>query len=191
MIAVLDGPRHWPRPTVLMSGALVVVAAAFVALVAASALPHSSHEVTREGLLAYQRALAGPLQHGGEVVQLGLKVGIGDLGSEHRTAPAVIAEQARAWQRDLSDVRRQLAAVKPPASLRAEHAELVRALDGYVGAARAIEEAAGADGATRDQLLDRAAAMGREADAAFDRAGANVQHARARLGLDPDASLRN
>lgn len=177
--------RRLPWPLVVGSGVVLVIALGLLVVALVAGLT-AEDELTAAEVIAYEDKIGEPTAEGGKVVQLGLKVGLSDLGGERKTAPAVIADQARAWTRDLERVRAQLSAIDPPRRLRLVHADLLRSLTEYAGTAELIERAArAAEGTDRDALLDEAAARGRAADRTYDRAGTALQEARRSLGLGP------
>lgn len=164
------------------AGALVLLIAALVAG------PRSDGPSTPE-LAAFERA-AGPIvKQGGEVVELGLKVGIQDLSTDHELAPAVVADQANAWEKDLRQQRDRFAKIAAPGSLRRARAQFVAAFGEYARVAATIHLAALAREGEREKLLDLAIKRGEHADATFDAASKQVQGLRKTHGMSPDPNL--
>jgi hypothetical protein len=169
--------------TAAITAALFVLL--LVGLVAAALDDGGPEEATVLQLAAYEKAVVDTAKQGGQSVELGLKVAIGDLGSEHRTAPAVIAEQAVAWRADLVRARDVFDDTDPPPGLDSMRRDFVASLGAYVAAADLVREAALAPEAARDALLDRAVEAGRRGDRLYDRASRTLQDARRRAGLPP------
>jgi hypothetical protein len=130
---------------------------------------------------------------GGKTVELGIKVGIGDLvaaatapSGEHRVAPDVVAGQAASWVSDLNRLADRVQAIDAPPNLNDANAMFVAALRGYSNSASLVAEAATTtDAGQRDRRLQEARDAGRNADKRFDAASALVQAERHRLGLAP------
>lgn len=139
--------------------------------------------LSKARLVSYESAIAAPLKDGGRTVEQGMKPALADLNVDHVTPPAMIAREARQWVADLTDVRARVAAVTPPAQLRAVSRGFDEALTLYVEAARWFERAATADALQRSALLDKGYAAAKRADAAYDAASRLLQTARHRVGL--------
>lgn len=138
----------------------------------------------------YEAAVVPIVREGGKLVEVGVKVGLSDLSTEHVTAPAVVAEQAQVWRRELTALGRQLAEVTAPGDLEAAHAAFVDALRIYAEAAALVEEAArSAPGAPRDELLDRVVDAGDRADERYDEGSRLLQDLRRRSGLEPSSDF--
>src|SRR4051812_13592070 len=107
------------------------------------------------------------LTNGGQVVALGPRTAVAALTQQTMT-DAEMHGKATGWVRRLSELRAQIAAVQPPASLRKAHALRDTAMAGYVTASRDLLDATAATGARRTQLLSDAAAAGKAADHNYD-----------------------
>lgn len=140
-------------------------------------------------LEAYEEAVLPLLREGGKIVQLGLKVGIGDLGTDGQMSPSVVESQARSWRRDLGELEASLVALSPPSGLDQVHRDFTLALQRYRRVASIIVEAAGESGERRANLLDEAIRLGEAADGAYDEASTRVQELRRRFGLGPTPDL--
>lgn len=164
-----------------------VLSALFLVLVGSLAWTTvAGRDVPDAGEVArYEGAVRPFLAKGGEVVQLGIRVGLRDLSSEHMQAPAQVAEQAAIWTGDLEEVRRRLSEVDVPDALGTVHRRFLQAVEMYRRAAVLVGEAARADGEARDRLLDQVAETGNKADAVYDDAAERLQAARRKAGLRP------
>ena len=173
--------------------AAVALLAVGLAVSSRQSHPSASDERDRAQLSAYEHAVVPLVTEGGKTVELGIKVGIGDLenaesaaSGDHPIAPEVVAGQAASWTADLNGLADRVQAISPPPSMVDAHRMFVAALRGYAQSASIVAEAAAAsDPAARAQLLDAAREAGRSADQQFDAASALLQAERHRLGLAP------
>src|SRR5437763_15671021 len=179
MTSVLIGQRvrrqsRGVRVVLLMTSAAIAAAMALlvVGLVTStrSSQPVDGNAGARGAQLAYERAVVPLITDGGKIVELGVKVGIGDMedarpsdSSHHVLAPAVVAAQAASWSADLHALATQLRTIGAPPSLADAHAGFIAALGDYARAAERVRDAASVDAAVRTQLLDEARAAGRNA----------------------------
>ena len=168
--------------------AAAVTIAMVVVLVAGSS---HSHPITRAQIVAFERAVDPLVSRGGQVVQEGMKPALGDLTHDHVTPPSYIAHEADGWAASLTDVRRQIAAVRTPRQLTAARTSLLAALDLYVSAARTFRQAALATGAQRESLVKDGIAQAQHADTVFDQAARDIQTQRRSLHLSPSIYFPN
>src|SRR5438045_1727132 len=120
----------------LVAGVFVVAVAAAVAR-----LPNRSSDEAGT-VVRYERALTPLVKHGGDVVEVGVKAGLRDLGGEHRSSPELIARQADQCEQDLISVHRDLLNVAPPREVAAAHQGFLDALVLYTDSAELIARAA-------------------------------------------------
>ena len=177
-------------PVLVASGVAVAMVVAGVVALVASLVVDDQSGTSPQAIEAFERAVTPTAEQAGKTVVLGLKVAIGDLGAEHRTAPAVIVEQTGAWRKDLVAARAAFAAADAPDSLQDARGDFVAALDRYLVALDRIRDAAlASDPAQRDRLLDAAIEEGRAGDDLYDRAAAVLQRARRDAGLAPNPAF--
>lgn len=170
-------------------GALAALAIAGVAVASAAVTRDDPKpEVTREELTAWEERILPSLQHGGKIVENGMKAAINDLQYRHVVPPATIAFEAEQWASGLTQVRGEVSAVPTPDELKPAVTHFVAAIDGYVAAAREFRKAALAPaGPERDRLVASGQAMGEAADDVYDLGGAVVQSLRRSLGMPSSA----
>lgn len=141
--------------------------------------------VTSEQLAAYEDGITAAAKHGGFVVENGLKVGLRQIAAGEGNA---VPLQAVGWVGELENVRAEFKS-KTVGLERTDVDAIARAFDAalvqYIETAELIGAAAIASGEPRAQLLQKAADAGRRADAAYDKAGQALQHARRDAGLPP------
>ena len=190
-----------PMATIAAAGLAAVVIVVIVAAIAssmggaASTAPKRGDQAAalrqdRAALLAWEGDIVPLVQQGGRVVQDGMKPALDDLLYKHITPPAFIVREARAWTNALAKVRAQLTAVSAPGSMRHAVRMLDRALASYLRAARAFRAAAAHPaGATRRHFVRVGQRSGQAGDRIYDRAAAEIQQARARVGLPPDINF--
>lgn len=177
------------RLRVLLAGiaALGVVALA-VGSAAVSRDEDKPERITVAELTAWEQAVLPSLQHGGKIVEQGMKAAINDLQYRHVVPPNVIAQEAEQWVAGLTQVRGEITALATPEQLEPAIGHFVAALDRYVVAARDFRQAALAPaGAERDRLIASGRAHGTAADDIYDLGGAVVQNLRTSLGLPSSA----
>lgn len=137
----------------------------------------------RRAFAAYERAVERATQKGGFVVTQGMQPGVADIVGG-ALPDATLVEMARGWRGSMERVRAELAAVEPPAFLREAARRYDAALAAYVEVAEALLSAAQARGAERAALIERVPPLGEGADGLWERAHAELERHRARLGLD-------
>ena len=173
--------------------AAVVLFLVGLAISSQTSSPAGADERDQAGLSAYEKELVPVLAEGGKTVELGVKVGIGDLEAAwstasggHLVAPEVIARQAASWAADLNRLADRVEAISAPPNLTDSNAMFIAALHTYAHSASIVVEAATtADAGERVRLLQAARDTGRSADKQFDVASALLQAERRRLGLAP------
>lgn len=170
----------------------VVCAAALggAALVASqsggSSAPAVDH-AKRSALVEWERSVRPLISSAGQVVALGPRTGIHDIGT--RAEPdAKLHDMATGWESRLSTLRDEIAQLDAPPFISPAAVLLDRAMAGYVTASHDLVLATTARGARRTSLLDAAAAAGKNADHLYDDATAAIAQWRSRLGLSPDWS---
>lgn len=140
--------------------------------------------LTAAGLQAYESELAPLVRQGGKTVQLGIKPGIDDLRFRHVVPAALIAREADAWVEDLTEVRSKIAQLVADPALGPVTEAFVRALDRYVLASTSFRDAALApQPAGRLDLINDGIHLAQQGDRLYDRASAQLQALRLRLGL--------
>src|SRR4029077_3064652 len=102
----------------------------FVALAFSHPSDTSTVDAERTAQESYEHALVPLVTQGGRTVELGVKVGIGDL-EKGDLAPEVVAQQAYAWGTDLHSLSVRVEALQPPARLHDAQAGFVMALRAY------------------------------------------------------------
>ncbi|MDQ3757418.1 MAG: hypothetical protein M3394_06195 [Actinomycetota bacterium] len=132
----------------------------------------------------FEAAITPAAVEGGQVIELGLKVGIRDLDAGGPTSPALVAEQAELWAADLDRITTRFSDSPAPSSLVAVRKAFVAALREYAAAARLIGDGAKAEGDRRNSLLDGAVARARAADGLYDDAARRLQRLRREAGLE-------
>lgn len=157
-------------------GALAVVASL------RSPPPATTLESERRAFAAYERAIERAVQEGGFVVTQGMQPGVADIVGG-ALPDATLVEMARGWRGSMERVRAELAAVEPPAFLREAARRYDAALAAYVEVAEALLSAAEGRDAEGAVLVERVPALGRRADELWERAQAELERHRARLGL--------
>ncbi len=175
----------------VVAGALVCTAAlAGAAVLAGQGGSGSTPRVDpaqRSALVAWEDAVHPLVQSAGQVVALGPRTGIADI-AEGKEPDAQLQQMAAGWERRLTVLQRQVAALSPPEFLEPAAATLNDAMAGYVTAASELSAAATAHGARRTSLIAAASAAGKNADHLYDQATAAIAHWRSRLGLPTDWS---
>jgi hypothetical protein len=144
--------------------------------------------ITVAELTAWEQAILPPLQHGGKIVENGMKAAVNDLQYRHVVPADVIAYEAEQWASGLTQVRGEVMAVRTPELLEPAVGHFVAALDGYVAAAQEFRKAALAPaGPERDRLVASGRSRGEAADDVYNHGGAVVQSLRSTLGLPSSA----
>lgn len=183
----MAAPRWSPRFTAV-AVTVVIAASAALAVTAArggdasdSAAPAAT-DADAHALAGYILALEPLRAKGGEVVQLGLKAGVTDIGHS-RYDDVTLASMADAWVDDLEAVRDGFAGAPVPAFASEAHWLYGMALDEYVATAELLRATVEVDPADRQPLATLAAHMGERADDLYDRADRAIDRHRRRLGL--------
>lgn len=167
-----------------ITGAVLVGGDATDSVATAERLEAGSPQAT--ALLRYEEQVVPLVREGGQVVEMGIKVGMADLSEDDVIAPEIVAEQARAWNVDLLRIGSELGEIEPPPALADAHTAFLAALAGYAEAAALVEQAAtGEAGEERERLLDEVTLVGRQADEKYDSGARAVQAHRRANGLGP------
>ena len=193
-MALTIGRRGDRQSRSMRLGAAAGVAAGLVilllfTLVSSRSSDGGAHELglRQAAVLDWEDAVHPLIEQSGEVVALGPKASIKDLAPNGQPDPE-LQRMATAWVHRLTDLRRQIAAVTTPSSLRSAHDLLDAAMAGYVTASRDLAAAAVATGSRRTQLLSDATDAGTAADHQYDLASAAIARLRAELDLPTDWS---
>jgi hypothetical protein len=177
--------RHSPakRGGLRRVSLLAVAASAIVVVVLLVVFRSHATTVNSTAVESFQAAMKAPVQHWGKIEVYGMRPAMADLRSGTGVGPEAIAEEARAWQRGLADVGRQLDAISAPSTLGQPLSLFKQALAGYVHVAWLVEQAAGAGEGTRQELLSQAVAAAKRADCVYDDGSVQLQSARLAAGL--------
>ena len=169
MIAAVPRRRGRPLP-------LLVTVVAFAAVVVASVVSTrigsgggATDALDRATVAAFAAQMERLGADGGQIVADGMKPGVADVAQ--RSLPdEVLARMARGWVDSMREVASEVSALDAPGPLAAVAARFDRAVLTYVRAAEALFDAATADGQQRADLIDRAIALGGDADRLYDEA---------------------
>ena len=172
-----------------------VIGAAPALLAAAAALlyfgvhPHTTSATAKpeavKELRSFEAKLTPLVQSGGQVVEQSMKPALDDLRYDHVTPASFMAKEAQGWVLSLTQVRRDVLALKATRDLAQVRDTLAASLDKYVQAARTFRAAILASGADREALLSTGLSQARAADLVYDRGSQQLQVIRHRLGLEP------
>lgn len=177
----------WNRRATVVGLAVVMIATAgLVALDAAGPAGEGSTAGVvgsqRIDLRAFERDLDPVTADAAKVVGAGLRAGVDDIYAD-RYDDATLAAMTTAWRDDLTRLRDRLTTIETPTFLGAVHRGFVASFDGYVEVAELLVAAVAVHGDERRALVMQAAHAGEAADEIYDRAEADLNGHRSRLGL--------
>lgn len=147
-----------------------------------SSLPGRALESERRAFARYERAVDRAVEEGGFVVTQGMQPGVADIAGG-ALPDATLVTMAKGWRDSMERVRARLGAVEPPAFLREAARAYDAALAAYVEVAEALLRGAEARGAEWAALIEKVPPLGDRADQLWERAQAELERHRARLGL--------
>ena len=162
----------------LVAGAVVAV----IALVGWQTVQRAQVAGERDATAAYADALEPLANDAGRIVELGLKDTLTQVANAGAADPT-LARSARSFQRQLTSVRSQIAALDEPDGPRVDG--FVAAMDHYVRAAQALERAALASPSSRGAIVSEVTQAGRAGDEQWDSASAALQAHLRDVGLQP------
>lgn len=183
------GPRTWRRgPRVGWGWRGIAAGCALLALGTALALAGAvggsrAGELTRAEVLNYQGRLWPIAQNWGSIEVDGMRPAVYNLATGHGVPARMITIEARAWRYSLGVDARKLAALHPPAALRRAQALFAAAMADYLRAATLFGRATLLARPARHPLLLAGIAAAERGDTTYDDASADLQRARARVGL--------
>lgn len=169
--------RRW------LAGCAALVLGSVLAFVGVRGGPPPGGQLTRAEVLAYQGRLWPIVQDWGSIEVYGMRPAVYTLATGQGVPARMITIEARAWQYSLGVDARKLAALRPPVSLRPAQTLFLAAMADYLRAARLFGQATLLSRPARHPILLAGVAAAERGDAAYDSASADLQRARARVGL--------
>lgn len=152
-------------------------------------------EPTVEELLAYEEGFVAVARDVGRLIEVGpadahsMKGAVGAV-DRGELRGAALRREARSFDEGLVRAASRLQGLEVPPGLDEAHSGFLRALDRYRELVRVLGRAADTSSrAEVDALLDRAVALGREGDRAFDEASTVLQDHRRHFGLGTTSRL--
>lgn len=164
-----------------------------VAVVAVALATNRSEDdaAAREAVEAYQAQLVPLAQEWGRIEVQGMRPAIGDLETGDGVPPETVAGEARAWRAGLESLRSKILALDPPESLREAERLFDRAIQRYLDAAHAFEQAADGPAAGRKAGIEAGIAEVAEGTRLYNEASLVLQAARKAVGLPPTDDFPN
>jgi len=132
--------------------------------------------------LSFEQTVADLGERGGAVVIYGMKPGVADI-AQANYADDVLSRMANGWLGEFEALERELATLRASVFLDDAISQLKAAFAAYSRTAGALVDATAVTGDARAALIDRAVALGSEADELYDKALATIASHRSRLGL--------
>lgn len=145
----------------------------------------SDSRAEQAALQRFEADLEPLIDEGAFLVAVGMRPGVTDI-AEGAFADDVLVDMAEGWLRSAQRLRADFANVETPDFLT-DFAKLFDlSLARYVDTAEALLAAARATGDERAKLIERVPPLGDEADELYDRAQAELQRIRERLGIESE-----